>query len=117
MRVMCSHGNCAPHYIRSGWGRVFRDCGHDFRFWKPEAKSAHDAFSEFEPDIFLGTTYEVDRAVAKCIEVRPKMKVALFASAWGEKVDKLNRDVYPLVYASSAEKARLSILKEQTGKP
>ncbi len=96
---------------------MFEACGHTFQFWSGHGKSAHDAFAETEPDIYLGCTYSIDRATAKCIKARPKMKVALFASAWGPLVDNLDRGKYPIVIASKEEKERLEQLKAETGKP
>lgn len=117
MKVLCEYTPAGPHYVRTGWGRVFKACGHDFRFWNPDSKSAFDAFSEFEPDLYLGCTYSVSRAVDRCLRARPALKVALFASAWGELTDGLDRDAYPLVVASEAEKDTLRRLKAETGKP
>ncbi len=117
MKVLCLHTPCGPHYVRSGWGRAFAACGHDFRFWQPASKSAFDAFSEFEPELFIGTTYDLDRALCKCIRARPALRVILFGSAWGELVDGLDRDRYPLVVATAQEQASLERLKGETGRP
>lgn len=117
MKVLCRYAPAGPHYVRTGWARAFQAAGHDFKFWVPEGKSAFDAFSEYQPDIFLGTTYDLDRATAKCIALRPQMKVALFASAWGERIDGLDLKRYPLVVAQPEEKALLERLKGECGKP
>jgi hypothetical protein len=117
VRILCNFTPCGPAYVRSGWGRVFQALGHDFRFWDPGQKPAFDIFSEFEPDLYLGTTYETDRAVAKCIAKRPHMKVALYASAWGPYLKDVDLQKYPLVVASEQEKRALAELKKTTGKP
>jgi hypothetical protein len=96
---------------------VFSALGHDFRFWDPNQKPAFDVFSEFEPELYLGTTYETDRAVAKCIARRPHMKVALYASAWGPYLKDVDLQKYPLVVTSEQEKRALADLKKTTGKP
>jgi hypothetical protein len=96
---------------------VFKALGHDFRFWYPGAKSAFDAFGEFEPDIYIGTTYELDRAVIKNIVSRPTMKVALYASAWGDKVKDIDTARYPLVLTTEQEKRNIEDLMKATGKP
>jgi len=96
---------------------VFRALGHDFLFWNPETKSAFDVFSEYEPDLYLGTTYETDRAVYKNIVKRPHMKVALYASAWGPYLNDVDLSAYPLVVASEQEKRTIGRLKAETGKP
>lgn len=117
MKILCEYTPCGPSFVRSGWGRVFTALGHDFRFWDPGQKPAFDVFNEFEPQIFLGTTYGVDRAVFKCIAKRPKMKVALYASAWGPYLKDVDLQKYPLVVTSEQEKSMLSLLKKETGKP
>lgn len=117
MKILCEYTPCGPSYVRTGWGRVFQVLGHDFRFWVPERKSAFDAFSEYDPDLFIGCTYDVDRATAKCIAARPKMRVALFASAWGDLVKDIDREKYPIVIASDEEKTLIERLKGDTGRP
>src|SRR5262245_32511826 len=113
MKVLCLHTPCGPHYVRSGWGKVFAAVGHDFRFWSMEGKSAFDAFAEYEPDLFIGTTYDLDRATIKCIMARPQMRVILFASANGELTDSLDRQKYPLVIATEEEKEVIRALKHK----
>ena len=117
MKILCEFTASGPSYVRSGWGHAFRACGHDFRFWKPETKSIMDAMAEFEPDIFLGTTYGVDRAMEKCIAARPRMKVGLFASAWGPYLADVDLKRYPIVVAGEQEKVIIERLKRTTGRP
>jgi hypothetical protein len=97
--------------------RVFRAIGCNFQWWAPEKESAFDAFSRVKPDLFLGCTYSVDRAVAKCIARRPEMKVALFASAWGEYLKDVDLQKYPLVVTGEQEKRVVDELRRTTGKP
>lgn len=117
MRVLCEFTPAGPSFVRGGWGRVFAACGHQFSWWNPREEPAFDAFSRAKPDLFLGTTYGVDRAVYKNIQTRPAMKVLLFASAWGNLVDNLDRQKYPIVYAAEQEKQTIAQLKRETGKP
>ena len=117
MKILCMYSDGGSVPVRTGWGRVFNYCGHEFRFWKPSEKSAFDAFSECEPDVFLGTTFDLDNAQVKCIAARPQMKVGLYASAWGEYLKGLDHKKYPIVLVNEQEKARLEKLKKETGKP
>jgi hypothetical protein len=96
---------------------VFKALGHDFLFWDPSRKSAFDVFGEYEPELYIGTTYELDRAVAKNIAKRPDMRVALYASAWGPYLDDVDLQKYPLVVASEQEKRTVEALKKETGRP
>lgn len=117
MKILCLHTNCGPSYVRNGWRRVFEACGHTFRFWHHEQQSAFDAFNEFEPDLCILTTYDLDRAQAKCIASRPHMKVIMFASAWGPFIEDVDLKKYPIVVTSEAEKRTIEKLKKETGKP
>jgi hypothetical protein len=118
MKVLCRYSGGGSVPVRTGWGRVFAALGHQFSFWNSEGKSAFDVFSEYEPDLYLGTTYDdIDRAVIKNIRKRPNMKVALYASAWGPRADALDPKEYPIVRVSQQEIDILGKLKEETGKP
>ncbi len=117
MKVLTLWANSAPHFIRTGWGNAFSYSGHDFYFWNRDNNSAFDVFSDINPDIFIGTTYELDRATIKNIAARPNMKVALFSSAWGDIVNHIDSKVYPIVKVTDEEKRNLEYLKKETGKP
>jgi len=117
MRVLCNYTPSGPHFVRTGWKRVFEAAGHTFAFWQPDQTPAFDAFSAVEPDLYIGTTYELDRATAKCIAARPHMKVAMFASAWGPYVEDIDREKYPLVLVSEQEKRAVEQLRKTAGKP
>lgn len=117
MKILCVYTDCGPSYVRSGWGRVFAALGHEFIFWRPDRKPAFDVFGEFDPDIFIGTTYDLDRATAKCIRARPHMKVALYASAWGRMADEIPDEEYPITRVRLIEKKMLEELKKEAGRP
>lgn len=116
-RILCEYSEGGSSYVRAGWGRAFTACGHQFAFWVPSQKSILDAMNEFRPDIFLGTTYGVDRALHKAIAARPDLRVGLFASAWGDLVDHLDRQRYPLVFVTDDEKRTIEHLRNETGRP
>jgi hypothetical protein len=116
MKILCLWANSAPHFIRSGWGRAFSYCGHEFHFWNKDVTSAFDVFNAIEPDIFIGTTYDLDRATIKNIVQRPDMKVALFSSAWGEFVEHVPKQ-FPIVRVTDEEKKNLDFLKKYVNKP
>lgn len=113
MKILCNFTPCGPAFVRSGWGRVFSALGHDFRFWRADQQAAFDVFSEFEPDVYLGTTYELDRAILKCVAARPHMKVALYASAWGPYLNDVDLAKYPLVVAAEQEKKNVELLADR----
>lgn len=118
MKVLFANDNyAAPFYIRTGQSRAFAACSHHTVMWDLKQKPAFDAFNELEPDIFIGQTYNIDRATAKCIAARPHMKVALFASANGELARTIDRKRFPIDIASENEIIILEKLKKETGKP
>ena len=117
MKILCEYADCAPMFIRRGFGHVFAALGHRFTFWRPEAKPALDVFSELKPDVFLGTTYGINRALEKAIRSRPNLKVGLFCSAWGPLTDTIDRQKYPIDVASDEEKRTIERLYRETGKP
>jgi hypothetical protein len=115
--LISSDGPHAHSYIRTSWGKVFANLGHQVRMWEISRESAFDAFDEFEPDIFMGQTYNLNDAVFKCIKERPHMKVVLRASDWGDMQDNIDLNKYPILVAQEEEKRLLEKLKKQTGKP
>jgi len=117
MKILCLHTSSGPSYVRNGWRRVFEACGHTFKFWHPDRQSAFDAFNEFEPDLCILTTYDLDGAQAKCIALRPRMKVIMFASAWGPFINNVDLKKYPIVTVGESEKRIIEKLKKETGKP
>lgn len=117
MKVLCLYSHCGPSFVRNGWRRVFEALGHKWAWWNPQEKSAFDAFSENEPDLFIGTTYDTDRAVVKCIARRPQMRVIMFGSAWGQLVGLVDREKYPIQVVTDTEKQTIEWLKKASGRP
>lgn len=118
MKIICEFGESAPRYVRNGWRRVFEALGHTFIFWDRNTKSAHDLFYENpDLDIFLGTTYNCDDALVKCLLKKPNIKVAMFCSAWGKLTGSIDRKKYPIDYATKEEIDRIELLKQRIGKP
>ena len=115
--LISSDGPHAHYYIRMSWLKVFRAMGHDVQLWHKDEKPAFDIFDEFEPDLFMGQTYNLDDALFKCIKCRPQMKVVMRASDWGYMQKGIDLKKYPILVAQEEEKKLLERLKEETGKP
>ena len=115
--LISSDGPHAHYYIRMSWLKVFRAMGHDVQLWHKDEKPAFDIFDEFEPDLFMGQTYNLDDALFKCIKCRPHMKVVMRASDWGYMQKGIDLKKYPILVAQEEEKKLLERLKEETGKP
>ena len=115
MKILIASDGLHAHYFqRQSWLRAFNECGLEASFWHCKEVSAFDAFDTFEPDIFLGQSYNLDSPLIKCIYERPHLKVGLRAGDWGdfEADPKFN-----VLYCSEKEKDTLKKLKDETGKP
>jgi len=85
MKILISSDGMHAHYFqRMAWARAFAECGMEVYFWDSKNIPAFDAFDSFEPDIFMGQSYNLDRALLKCIYERPHLKVGLRAGDWGD---------------------------------
>lgn len=118
MKIMIANdGPAAHYYIRVGWAKAFNASGHEALLWDIGSQPAFDVFDQFEPDIFMGQTYNLDKATFKCIKERPHLKVVLRASDWGDIQQEIDLDKYPILVASDEEKSLIERLKKETGKP
>tara|TARA_Y100000004_G_scaffold55054_2_gene61312 strand:+ start:3684 stop:4736 length:1053 start_codon:yes stop_codon:yes gene_type:complete len=118
MKILISNdGPHAHYYIRMSWLKVFSAMGHEVQIWEKGQRPAFDVFDEFEPDIFMGQTYNLNEATFKCIKQRPHMKVVMRASDWGDIQKDIDLEKYPILVAQEEEKKLLERLKEETGKP
>lgn len=118
MKILCEYSPNGPAFVRLGWKNVFEYLGHEFVWWRQGQEAIFDVFARNDPvDIFLGTTYNTNRAVVKCVQARPNLKVGLFCSAWGPLVDKIDRKEYPIDYRSEDEIRTIEHLKQTTGQP
>ena len=76
MKIMIANDGLHAHYYeRMAWAKAFNACGHRVSVWDINQTSPFDAFDKFEPDIFLGQSYNLDAATIKCIYERPHLKV------------------------------------------
>jgi hypothetical protein len=116
MKIMISNDTGLAHYyIRIGLMRAFTALGHDAVMWDITKKSVHDAFSEFEPDLFIGQTYNINRALIKCLGQRPNCKSIMKGSDWGEISDTIDRQKYPVLIANEEEIDNVKALREANG--
>lgn len=117
MKVLHHLRLSGPKPVSDSWGKVFQAIGWQFAYWDDTRKSAFDAFGEYEPNLYIGETFGLDEAVIKCIKNRPHMRVVLYASAWGDLINQMDLEKYPIVAINDAEKVKLEKLKKETGKP
>jgi len=100
-----------------GFANALRMAGNQFVFWNADQKPAFDIFDEYKPDVFIGTTFDLDRATINSIKNYPHMKVVLKGGNWGANDDKIDKAKYPIVFVSEKEKKLLGKLKAESGKP
>ncbi|MAF25664.1 hypothetical protein CL634_08860 [bacterium] len=115
--LISSDGPHAHYYIRLGWARAFEACGHNVLLWDVNSIPAFDVFDDFEPDIFMGQTYNLNRSVATCIKERPHLKVVMRAPDWGDMQKEIDKEKYPILTARDDEIKLVEQLKKETGKP
>ena len=118
MKIMiCSDGAHAHLYQRTAWVNALNAAGVQAVLWDKNTIAAFDAFDQFEPDIFLGQSYNLDSPTMKCIYERPHMRVGLRAGDWGDHEKEVDKERYNILFCSQKEKDILKRLKEETGKP
>ncbi len=118
MKVLIASDGVHAHFFeRAAWANAFNACGIQSILWDCKKIPAFDIFDTYEPDIFLGQTYNLEPALIKCIYERPHLKVALRAGDWGDQESIVDKSRYNILYCSSSEKQILQKLKDETGKP
>ena len=115
--LISSDGKHAHYFQRVAWASAFSACGYEVMLWDCKNVPAFDAFDKFEPDIFLGQSYNLNKSTIKCIYERPHLKVGLRSGDWGDHEDSVDKTKYNILFCSEAEKQLLKKLKEETGKP
>ena len=118
MKVLIANdGPCAFYYVRLGLARAFSACGHQVQIWDINNVPTMDVFDTFEPDLFLGQTYNTTRSVCTAIKERPHMKVIMKGGDWGEFCQKVDYSTYGMLQASTNEIKMILDLHHETNKP
>lgn len=116
MKILCNEFSNALHFIFEGWRQVFLRTGHEWR-WLRKDEAPIDVFEEYKPDIYIGATYEVTRALAKALQASPQTKVIMKANNWGPLDKEIDQKVYPIGISDEKERAAISQLRDLAGKP
>jgi hypothetical protein len=83
MRILISNDGMHAHFFeRMAWANAFKASGIECVVYNCKTLRAFDVFDKFQPDIFIGQLYNLDRATIKCISERPHLKVALRAGEY-----------------------------------
>lgn len=117
MKVLCQYKSGGEYYRHLGFANAFRSAGYQFLFWNPKEKPVYDIFDEYKPDIFIGTTFDLDRSIIGAIKANPQTKIVLKGGNWGPSDAQIDKEKYPILFVSEKEKKILSQLKAEVGKP
>jgi spore maturation protein CgeB len=112
MKVLILAGEGAIQRVRISYANAMGHIGFQCIVWHPNSgKPAFDIFDEFEPEVVMCGTWEIDRAVLKNLMKRPHIKVILWGSNWG-RMDRYIQKIDPVLMTSEEEKERIRLLKE-----
>jgi len=118
MKILISSDGLHAHfYQRSAWAKAFEAIGIQAELWDCKHVPAFHAFEQFEPDLFLGQSYNLDPALIKCIKNRPHLRVGLRAGDWGTHEAEVDKSKYNILFASQQEKDLIKKLKDETRQP
>tara|TARA_R110002167_G_scaffold362025_1_gene580885 strand:- start:95 stop:1108 length:1014 start_codon:yes stop_codon:yes gene_type:complete len=106
--LIASDGLHAHYYQRMAWANGLTALGHNVAFWDMSTCTTFDVFDNFEPDAFLGQSYNLNESIIKCIKERPHLKVGLRTGDY--KNDNPN-----ILSIGRKEKETLLELQESTG--
>lgn len=103
MKILISSDSPTAHYYqRLGLARALNACGHHVVMWDCHNVPALDIFEEFEPDIFIGQSYNLNRPLMTAIKERPTLRVILKAGDWPAEPSLFND--YSILLANDQEK-------------
>lgn len=118
MKILISSDGMHAHwFIRLGLAKAFQACGHQVAMWDINSKPAYDVFDEFQPDLFIGQTYNLNEHVINCLTERPYIKVIMKGSDWGEKQKEIDLTRYPVLVTNDNEIKLVGKLRKSIGKP
>ncbi len=112
MKILVEKAQGANLFIAKSFATAFSLIGNQVVFWDDTERSVHDIFSEFEPDIFFGHTWRLNRARINCINARPAMKVILRANHWGDVDSDIDLVKYPIGVATDEEKKNVECISK-----
>lgn len=108
-------GYHAHHFERLGWFNALNRAGLPVAYYDCKKESAFDVFDQLNPTVFIGQSYNLDRATIKCIKARPQMKVILRAGNFSSNEEMMND---PNVLCTTEQEYRiLGSLLEEIDKP
>ena len=99
-----------------GFANALTSMGHECYFWQ-NTQPAYDVFDIINPDVFIGTTFNINKAIIECVSERPNLKVILKGSNFGESNKYIDLGKYPIVSAQKYEIENIKYMLDKTGRP
>jgi len=115
MKIIANRFSNALYHIIEGWRQVFLRTGHEFNYINPKQENIVDVFNVYEPDMYIGTTYELNDAVKYCLNNRPEMIVLLKGNNYGSIDKEIDTKKFPIGIASESEIKDVESLKRVDG--
>lgn len=110
MKILCQLSPGGSVTVRTGWKNVLESCGYQWR-WFFKDRAIFDQFDEFDPNIFICTTYDLTPALIRCIAERPDLQIVLIGSNWGALDKEIKERNFPVVIITDKEKKLVEELK------
>lgn len=103
-KILVLQGAGANYFIRSSLCSAWKASGNVVYFWDKAGKSAFDVFQEFEPDIFLGDVWQLDRPIVKNLSKYKHVKSILYGDIWGDIEKEIDFEKYPVGRTTDEQK-------------
>lgn len=102
MRILISIDNFNAHYfIRQGIGRAWATIGTP-TLWEINKHNAFDTFDRYQPDIFIGQSYNLRSDLIKVLKENPQIRKVIRVPDMGPYADEVKRH-FPVLTASEEE--------------
>jgi spore maturation protein CgeB len=83
IRTLIMQGNGASKFVRMGYANALQAAGFRVAMWDKSTHATFDVFDEFQPDIFICGTWELDKSIVKALAERPYIKLMLWGNNYG----------------------------------
>ena len=87
--------------------------GHQTQWWVDDQKSIYDILDEYNPDVFLIPSYNLNEPIINRICESPEMHVVLIGSNFGPIDKEIDPAQYPVLKITDDEKGLVSVLRDE----
>jgi hypothetical protein len=105
MKTLILAGEGAIRYMRMGYVNALSNIGGQCLVWHPNSnRPIFDIFNEFEPEVVMCGSWEIDRPLFKNLMKRPHVKVILWGGNWGDMDKEIDYETDKILRVSKEEK-------------